>query len=250
MVLRHLLRAWLQNAAQQKVRETVFEAARQQGQSGGEPAEAAEPTFLGVVFALAIESGGLEDLLADRVTTRGSGLTVHQGHLGGRRLALVVSGPGRENAAKATEALIDGHGPAWVVSAGFAGALDTRLKRHDILVADQLLDTTGTRLAIELPVDRAWLAALPGVQVGTLLTLDRIVQTPEEKLALGKQHGAMAVDMETLGAAEVCRRRAAPFMAIRVIHDAVDDRLPAEVERLLAQKTTAARLDRWIGEHA
>ncbi len=45
-----------------------------------------------------------------------------------------------------------------------------------------------------------------------------------------------------MAVAEVCRRRQTPFLAVRVISDAADDDLSADVEKLLAQPTGPARL--------
>jgi len=255
MVFRHIVQHWLRNAAREKVRQTVVEAARQQVGSQlhaeEETSDAADeeqqPCHVGAVFALEIEAGCLVDLLEDKVATRGDGFLVRQGMLNGRRLALVLSGPGREAAAKATEALIAGHRPQWVLSAGLAGGLSPDLRRPDILMADQLLDTSGNKLSIDLKVDPAALAEMPGVHVGRLLTADRIIRLPEEKRALGQQHEALAVDMETFAVAEVCRRRQVRFMAIRVINDTVDDCLPPDVEHLLAQKSAAARVGAAMG---
>lgn len=255
MVFRHIVQHWLRNAAREKVRQTVVEAARQQvetqlhakEETSGGAAEEPQPCDVGAVFALEIEAGCLADLLEDKVTTRGDGFLVRQGTLNGRRMALVLSGPGCEAAAKATEALIAGHRPQWVLSAGLAGGLSPDLRRHDILMADQLADTSGNRLSIDLKVDPAALAEMPGVHVGRLLTAGRIIRLPEEKRSLGQQHEALAVDMETFAVAEVCRRHQVRFLAVRVINDAVDDRLPPDVERLLAQKSTAARLGAAMG---
>ncbi len=47
--------------------------------------------------------------------------------------------------------------------------------------------------------------------------------------------------METFAVAEVCRRRQIPFLAIRVVVDAVGDQLPPDVDLLLQQKSAAAR---------
>lgn len=252
MVLRYLLGNLLRNAAKQKVRETVVEAAKEQfrqasEQVANEPADAdtqrqPTPCHVGAVFALGIESGCLEDRLDGMVSTRGHGFLVREGGLKGHAIALVRSGPGRSAAAKATEALIEGHQPEWVVSAGFAGGLHANLQRNDILMADHLVDTSGNRLELDLKIDPAALAAVPGVHVGRLLTADRIIRLPAEKRSLGEQYDAMAVDMETYAVAEVCRRREVRFLAIRVISDAVDDELPPDIENLLNQKTKTAQL--------
>jgi len=248
MVFRHLLRNWLRGAAEREIRQRVVEAAQGQLQTAAEEVEdgqsgrSAPPCQLGVVFALAIEAGGLEDLLDGVVTTQGHGLLVREGRLKDRRLALVLSGHGRRCAARATEALIAGHRPEWVLSAGFAGGLSPRLKRYDILVADHLVDTAGNQLTVNLEPGPAVRAAAEGVHVGRLLTADRVVRLPDEKRSLLRQYDALAVDMESFAVAEVCRRRQVRFLAVRVINDTADDELPPDVEKLLAQKTFAAQL--------
>lgn len=248
MVFRHILGKRVRSAVGRKVGETVVEAARQQVEDAAELARSAgspqrdEVCRAGVVFALAIEAGGLAKLLGRIISTRGDGLVVRRGVLGGRQVALIISGPGRENAARATEALISGHRPGWVFSAGFAGGLQPELEARDVVMVDRLVEVSGNRLRLDLKVDAGSLAKMAGVHLGRLLTADRIVRLPEEKRSLGRQHDALAVDMETFAVAEVCRERAIPFLAVRVIHDAVDDELPPDVEHLLSQKTVPGRL--------
>jgi len=200
------------------------------------------PCHLGIVFALGIESGCFEDRLRGLVTIRGNGFVAREGGLDGRRVALILSGAGRDNAARAAELLIAGHQPRRVVSAGFAGALDPRLNRHDILVADCMVDADGAEVPVDLPPELLEAACQPGVHRGRLLTVDRVVRLPAEKRAMFERFQASAVDMETIAVAEVCRRRRVAFSSIRVIGDAADEELPRDVERLLVQKTGAARL--------
>ncbi len=199
------------------------------------------PCPFGVVFALGIEAGGFTSLLANPTPrTQCGGFFVSEGRLDDRRVVIVRSGPGRRRAAAATEALLDEHRPAVVVSAGFAGGLDPRLRRGDIVLAERILDETGRQCPIDLAA--LPLVAASGAHVGCLLTVDRIICSAEEKRALGERHTALAADMETMAVAEVCRRRQTPFLAVRVISDAADDDLRADVEKLLAQPTGPARL--------
>jgi adenosylhomocysteine nucleosidase len=250
MVLRYLLRNWLQQAAQQKIRETVSEAARRgispeaaQSETSAEP----QRCDIGAVFALSIESGGLEDLLGGLVTTKGHGFTAKQGNLQGRKVVLLEAGAGLKSAAAATELLIAGHQPQWVISAGFAGGLSPNLKRHDILMADSLVDEAGNGLTIDLKVDPASLSQSRGVHVGRLLTVDRIVRLPSEKQKLGQTTQALAVDMESFAVAEVCRRHQVRFLAVRVISDPHDEQLPHDIERLVRQTTSLSRLGAAVG---
>ena len=148
----------------------------------------------------------------------------------------MVSGPGRAAAERAIAALIAGHRPNWVVSAGFAGALVKDLQRGDLVVANQIMETGGGRLSIDFR-----LAETPGVHVGSLLTVDRIVRTANERRRLADEHGAMAVDMETFAVAEACRREQIRFLSVRVISDALDDELPEDIEHLMQQQNLAGR---------
>ncbi len=206
-----------------------------------------EHEHIGVVFALDIEAGGLEDLLTDQVTVRGHGFVVRRGVLNSCNVVLIVSGAGCKAAARATEALIDGHRPELVVSAGFAGGLSSKLKRHDVLMADRLVDTSGGQLSIDMKADPAALSRISGVHFGRLLTVDSVIRCADEKQALGKRYDAVAVDMESFAVAEVCRRRGVRFLAVRVINDTVGDELPVDVEYLLSRKTTAGRLGAAVG---
>jgi adenosylhomocysteine nucleosidase len=59
---------------------------------------------------------------------------------------------------------------------------------------------------------------------------------------LAAEFGAIACDMETMAVAQVCRRRHVRFLAVRVISDGLDDRLPPEMERMLDQRSLAGKL--------
>lgn len=249
MAFQFLLKSWLEGMVRQKVQETVLHAAQEHVQGAAKQAEeaATQPCHVGLVFALGIEAGGLEDLMGGAVTTQGDGFSLRQGILGGRRIAVALSGAGRAKAAKAADALIAGHRPQWIISAGFAGGLDAKLHRHDLLMADHVADMAGNQLTIDLQVDPAALRAAPQVHVGRLLTADHVIRTPAEKEALGRQYHALAVDMETFAVAEVCRQRQVRFLAVRVINDPADEELPHDVEHLLAQKSGAAVLGAALG---
>ena len=205
------------------------------GDAAGETAAEAPPCEVGVQFALAAEAGGLVDLLAGRATQRTPYFTVHVGQLGERVVAVFESGAGEQAAARATEAMLDVHRPAWVISAGFCGGLDERLRRGDILLADRLLHASGETLAIDFRIDPAELAGRTGLHLGTLLTVDRIVRPAAQKQELGGRFGALGVDMETFAVAQVCRRRRARLLAVRIVSDTVHDELPADLAQVLGR---------------
>jgi adenosylhomocysteine nucleosidase len=238
-----LLRNYLMGQAQQRMREAAMQAAGEamaQPQAAREqesPRREPEICHVGFVFALPIEAGGFIDRLSGGIKTEGAGFVAREGGLDGRRMVVIESGAGRKNAAQATESLVFGHHPQWIISAGFAGALDGRLKQGDLLVADGIADVGGRHLAIDLKLPPA-----PHLHVGRLLTVDRVIGEPSEKRDLGARHGALAVDMETLAVADVCSREKVRFLSVRVIIDEVDRALPRDIDLLVKKKSTAGRL--------
>lgn len=250
MVFRSIVAYLLRSEATRKAQQAVAEAAREkfaetQAAGAERAAEAAGPCDVGLVFALSIEAGGLLDRMDARVKTRGAGFVAYHGRLQQRRLVVVQSGPGRENAARATAALIAGHRPQWIISSGFAGGLVDDLAHGDLVIADSVASAAGQRLAIDVKLE-----AEPHRHVGRLLTVEQVVRTPEEKRALGKEHSALAVDMETFAVAEVCRAEKIRFMSVRTISDTADEQLPPDVEHLLHQKSLAGRLGAAAGSLA
>ena len=242
-----LLRNWLLGQARQKMREAATQAASDAAGQARPAEKQAPPTQkppvcnVGLVFALSVEAGGLVDRLSGAIRTEGSGFVAREGGLDGRRIVIVESGVGRERAARATEAVILGHKPRWIVSAGFAGALDERLGRGDILMADAIVDPKDRQLAIDFKL-QSESAASSHLHVGRLLTVDRVIRDPAQKRDLGKRHGALAVDMESMAVAEVCRSEKVRFLSVRVIVDAVDQALPRDIDLLVKKKSTAGRL--------
>lgn len=244
MSLPWFIQAWLANAARQTLNEKLSETAEQLWQS-----RRAIPDFgcdVGLIFALEAESGVFQDRLSKVAFSKGNGFAVRQGLLGEQRIVLMQSGVGRDRAARAATALLDGHRPPWVISAGFAGGLADGLARHDLLLVNEVIDLSGRRLSIPWPLDPASLADAR-TRVGRLLTGDAIVRRPANKRQLGQQYQAVGIDMETAAVAEVCHARGVPLVALRVISDAVDDELPPEVDNLVRQQTGAARLGAALG---
>jgi adenosylhomocysteine nucleosidase len=249
MPLRYLLKSWLQNEATSRLRDAAGRAVEEQLSPTSSPQspEEPKPCHLGVIFALGIESGCLEDLLQGLVTIRTKDFVIREGGLNGRRTVMILSGPGRQNAAAAAEILIDGHQPGRIVSAGFAGGLCSDLKRNDILMADAVLNSEGARIAVDLPAGLSAALQRPDVHRGPLLTHDRVVRLPAERKSLFQRFAALGVDMETFAVAEVCQKHNVSFLSVRAINDLADETLPPDVEHLLNQKSGAAQLGAALG---
>lgn len=188
------------------------------------------PADFGIVMAMPIEAGYLSDAL--RKVRRYSARThsIVEGELSGKLVVLVISGPGKAAARRGAEVLLAGHRPRWLLSAGFAGALDPTLRRNDLVLPDEIVDQDGTKAVVDVDLPQ-----IPGVQRtgGRLITVDRVILRPADKAELRRQQGADLVDMETSVLAALARERSLRFLSVRVISDDAQTELPAEVARLL-----------------
>ncbi|MDX1946234.1 MAG: hypothetical protein SFU86_12615 [Pirellulaceae bacterium] len=248
MLLRWIVNNYLRDAAEEKVRAAMTDVldSRLRPAVSATDGAATDDEFLpcdvAFIFALGIESGGLVDLLKETETTRHKHGVEHAGVLDGRQVVIVEAGVGADDAARATNAAIEFYRPRWVVSAGFAGALDDRLKRGGVLLADEVANPAGNSLAVGIKLDPAVVAATKGLFVGRLLTVDRLIRTPDQRRELAERHHALACDMETFAVAEACRAADTRLLSVRIISDAVEDVLPPEIENLLSQRTLAAKV--------
>jgi len=181
-----------------------------------------EGEITGIVFAMGIEAGALLDRMKRTQTTQGNGFKYHQGVLCGSNYVLVESGIGAGNALQATDNLFSIFGPGRIFSAGFTGALDPQLVRHAIYWPTRII--TGDD-AIHLP---------DGKHPKTLLTVDHVVDTRDEKRLLREATGADLVDMESYIIARYCREKRITFQSVRIVFDLANEELPKEVCRLTA----------------
>lgn len=229
------------HAALQRAQQ-VARGAPQAGPDDPSPAATLPPPQVAVLFALGIESGGLVDRITGTVTTRCPAFLERIGLLDGRSLVIAESGVGRQAAGRATEDLIKIHQPRWIVAAGFASALVDSLPTGHIVMPDVIVDHQHRPLEVGFKIDPEVIAATPRLHTGWLVTVDQVVRRRADKEALAAAYGAVICDMETMAVAEVCRRHQTRFLAVRVVSDGLDDRLPPEVERLLNQPSLAGKL--------
>jgi adenosylhomocysteine nucleosidase len=192
-----------------------------------------EPADVGVVAALPMEVAPFVARFKNIRKYSSDRHTVTEGECGGKLVAVMSAGPGRKAAARAATTLLTGHRPHWIISTGFAGALDPSLSRNQILLASEVVDTESLRLAIDVRLPSE--SQPRGLSTGRLLTVDQIVRTAAEKAELRRMHHADAVDMETSAVAALCAERRVRFLAIRVISDDASTDLPPEVLSILGR---------------
>ena len=139
----------------------------------------------------------------------------------GAQAVVVACGMGPDRARLAAGALAD-DGVEGLVSWGTAGALVAGIEPGVIIVPGSVSGPDGSRY----PCDGSWverLAKHPGVlgpgRSVRLVTVAEVADSVESKGALGRDSGAVAVDMESAAVAAVARARAIPFVAVRAVSD-------------------------------
>lgn len=198
---------------------------------------------IGIVCALPIELGAFMARCEKVKKYTGGEFVFRGGFYDGIRIAVVEAGMGYSRARRATQALLDGHSPKWLLSCGFSGALRDDVPIGSIVVGNSIVDQHGQCLQIDLqmPADPA-----RKLFVGRLLTTDEMVRSVEQKRQLEEQHAALAVDLESLAVAQVARERKTRFLAIRVISDDLSADLPPEVMSIVGA-TGSVRFGAAIG---
>ena len=145
-----------------------------------EPAIDRRTAHLGIVHSTAIEINPfLKRCERLRQYQGDDHFVVRGGFWRDHRIAFMQVGMGPRRATRGTHALLDGHQPRWVISAGFSGALVPELKTGHIVVASSTLDPEGKELKIDLKMP-----ANPsqGLHVGRLLTLPEVAKTAADKI--------------------------------------------------------------------
>lgn len=265
MSLAQLLRSLLQQHASQALRDQIERMAKggnSQNPSGSQsadqssassaprvevgPAISFAPCDIGIVAALDLEINYFQDTLKNKQRLQGEGFSACIGELGKKTVSVVCGGVGQESARRATEALIAGHNPRWIISAGFAGGLVAGVTRHDLVLANEIADLNGGKLAIDVHGSPATPSGSK-IHIGKLLTVESIIKSPAEKLRLGQETAALAVDMESFAVASICQAQQQKFLSVRVISDPVDEELPADIASMIELKSTGSKVGRALG---
>jgi nucleoside phosphorylase len=124
--------------------------------------------------------------------------------------------------------------PKVVLSAGFSGSLQDDYKLGDVILATEVADREGHVWPVPWPGELPSGEWRPPLHRGRLLTSRQLAGSPEEKRELGRQSGAVAVDMETAVGVRLCSRQGVPFGCVRVISDSLDTPLSPQLVSFLA----------------
>jgi len=207
--------------------------------------------LLAIVAALEQELAPLRKRLGARVAEGDAGSRLYRGELSGGPLVLVRTGMGAARAEAAVTSLVKRYDLEAIVSIGFAGGVVDGLRTGDLVIAPQvhLLQSDmgqdppvmsdglacDPRL-VELAVAAAQQAGL-AFQRGASLTVPGLGQ-PDLKRRIGSYLPVGMVEMESYWVGRVAEQHGIPFLLLRAISDAVDERLP-DVQHIVDEEGVA-----------
>ena len=137
-----------------------------------------------------------------------------------RRLQLCVlhTGVGKTKCAERVKNFLNIKKPELLIASGFCGGTNDELQPGDLVIAENGTDPGLLQKAREI---------LPGAIVGKIHSADRVIDPAADRYAIGREHGAIAVDMETETIGRFCAVESIPMLALRVVSDAPAAPFPA-----------------------
>ncbi len=146
----------------------------------------------------------------------------------GEEVLLCICGMGEARAGQASQDLLAA-GAGALLSWGFAGALDERLKAGELLLPGNIIGRDGRRF----PTDPAWRQRLHRqlsphltIHTGDLADSGSVISGAKQRWQLRQQYDATAVDMESAAIALHAERAGVPFVAVRAVSDSGGTAIP------------------------
>jgi nucleoside phosphorylase len=133
--------------------------------------------------------------------------------------------------------------PQLLIASGFCGGTSDELRPGDLVIADNASEPTLLAKAR---------VTLPNARIGKIHSADRIIDPAADRYAIGREHGAVAVDMETETVARLCAAESIPMLALRVVSDSPGAPFPAPPNVLFdidKQRTDFSRLLSYIARN-
>jgi adenosylhomocysteine nucleosidase len=201
---------------------------------------------IAIIGAIKDEIAGIKQEMQITHTLRWKTGNAFVGEWQGMPIVLVRSGMGRDRARQALIELTEKWELKEVFSIGYAGALDPSLEVGDLVFADKVLEVEvvtpeNTGKNIEIYNREDYFFMRPELNLGTLLTVDRVVATPEEKKQLRDTYSAVAVDMETSALVKEAKSRNIRIRSYRAITDTAKQEL-IDCSHLVAEDGDVSKL--------
>jgi nucleoside phosphorylase len=210
--------------------------------------------MIAVTFALPAESQEFLRLLGNKSRADRNGIPTIRGKIGDRPVEVVHTGVGAKVCQQRMRRFLSATGRIrrdeqdlqidYLISAGFAGALNDRLQPGDLLLAKNFSTIR--------PGENFSSLCISTIHVADLLTVPSLIDSNEERTKLARESGAAAVDMETEFIARACAAQSIPLLSLRVISDTPRERFPAPANVLFdieRQQTRMLKVAKYFLAH-
>jgi len=185
-----------------------------------------------LAVALPIEARAFAPLFAKGQPIQGAGVSGIGGEISGVPTWLIETGVGPHAAARIARKIAE-IGPKALISTGLAGALSPAIRPGSLILAHEVRDEgnlKGSGLKPPPALLATARAAIGGsrisVSTGILLTVSAPVTRPKDKIRMGKESGAIAVDMESAPLLQITAEYEIPALVLRGVSDGAHDTLP------------------------
>jgi nucleoside phosphorylase len=204
----------------------------------------ANELMIAVTFALPAESSEFLRRLGNKSRKDREGIRTIRGKIEDRTIEVLHTGVGEKTCRQRMASFLQDRQFDCLISAGFAGALNDKLRAGDLLFAENFS-------TVQLNEMRSGLGSSP-IHRANLLTVPSIIDSIEERQKIAQTTGAAAVDMETEFIARACAEHGVSLLSLRVISDTPSEPFPSpskilfDIER---QRTDAMKLSLHLLRH-
>ncbi|HEY2614212.1 MAG TPA: hypothetical protein VGI42_00755 [Chthoniobacterales bacterium] len=201
--------------------------------------------MIAVTFALSAESSGFVRSLRTLSLVSHEGVESIRGEIHGRAVAILHTGVGEKSCREKIEIFLRRQKFQYLISAGFAGALDEQLSVGDLILSENFSSP-------ELLHSPRFKFVSDKIFTGNLVTSRAMIESKSDRARLAQENDAVAVDMETEFIAAACAGHQLPMLSVRAISDTVSAPFPAPGHVLFdleKQRTNFLRLARYLVAH-
>ena len=199
--------------------------------------------MIAITFALPAESQEFLRSLGNKSRDHRNGIRIIRGKVDDRTIEVFHTGVGKNVCRQRMAKFLHDQHFDYLISAGFAGALNDQLQLGDLLLAKNF---STVRLE-----ENFSLSSFP-IHTGDLLTVPALIDSRGERNKLALTSGAVAVDMETEFIARACAAHGIPVLSLRVISDTPKELFPAPANVLFdieRQQTRMPKLAAYLVAH-
>ena len=190
--------------------------------------------MIAITFALPAESSQFFRQLRNKSRADRNGIRIVRGTIDDRTIEVLHTGVGEKVCRDRIAKFLQNQQFEFLISAGFAGALNDQLEVGDVLMARNFS-------TVELKQAQSSLSTA-SIHAANMLTVPALIDSNEQRERMARESAVSAVDMETEFIARACAAHRIPLLSLRVITDTPTQPFPAPPNVLFDTQQQRARI--------